>query len=216
MRLRSATSMVRTPGQSPIAARAVPESRQSSPSSSPPRPSTRRSASPHPPSTSAPSAHAPRSPRAPRPAASQHRHRHRHQPGDELLAIARVAALARSPSHSARSLRRPSVIVLRRHARQRDLLDQRVALLLRHLRQKQLAARRAMQRHVRAHVERQPQRPLRLDAIEVKHLRAVERREVAGLADLPHQLGQHLVPQPAHHAVVQRVEGQLPQRRARR
>jgi hypothetical protein len=31
---------------------------------------------------------------------------------------------------------------------------------------------------------------------------------------LPHEFGQHLVPQPAHHAVVQRVERQFAQRRA--
>jgi hypothetical protein len=68
-----------------------------------------------------------------------------------------------------------------------------------------------MQRHMRAHVQRQAQRPLRLDPVEVQHLHAIQRREVAGLADLPHQLRQHLVPQAAHDAVVQRVEGQLPQ-----
>ena len=55
---------------------------------------------------------------------------------------------------------------------------------------------------------------VRFDAVEVEHLRAVERGEVAGLADLRHQRGQHLVAQAAHDAVVQRVERQLAQRRA--
>ena len=55
-----------------------------------------------------------------------------------------------------------------------------------------------MLRHVRADIEREPQPPLRLDTVELAHLRAVERRQVAGLADLADQLDQHPVAQAAH------------------
>ena len=146
------------------------------------------------------------------PARVAHRHGHGDQAGDELLAVAGTALRRDDVALSPQRLGVGDGVT--RHARQRQLRDQRVAFRCRHLCQEQLAAGRAVQRHVRAHVQRQPQRPLRLDAVDVEHLRAVQRGEVAGLAHLRHQCGQHLVAQAAHDAVVQRVEGQPAQRRA--
>jgi len=56
-----------------------------------------------------------------------------------------------------------------------------------------------------ADIERQPPRPGRFDAVQIQHIGAVQRREVAGFADLGHQRFQHLVAQATHGAVVQRV-----------
>ena len=66
---------------------------------------------------------------------------------------------------------------------------------------------------MRSNVQRQAQRPIRLDAVKVEHLRAVQRREIASLAHPPHKFCEYLVPQTAHHAVVEGVKGQLAQRR---
>ncbi len=100
----------------------------------------------------------------------EHRHRDRDQPGDELLAIGRVACVARSPSHSARSAlaRGDACCAVMRGSAQLSISSaSRCASGI--VRQEQLAARRAVQRHVRADVERQAQRPARLDAVEVEH-----------------------------------------------
>jgi hypothetical protein len=132
------------------------------------------------------------------------------QAGNELLAVARIALLGDGLAFGLQRLGAGERAA--GHARERQLRDQCVALRARQMGQKKLAAGGAVQGHVRAHIEREPQRPLGLDAVDVEHLAAVQRGEVAGLADLRDQRGQHLMPQAAHHAVVQRVECQLAQR----
>ena len=86
------------------------------------------------------------------------RHRDGDQPGDELLAVARVAGardrLALGAQRLRRGDRRRASCAAARGARSRASRSS-----ARHQREEELAARRAVQRHVRADVERQAQRP---------------------------------------------------------
>src|SRR3546814_19396942 len=68
-------------------------------------------------------------------------------------------------------------------AAQRDRSDELPALLLRHVAQEHLSDGRAVQRHAAPRLEPQPERPLRLDAVEIDHLVTGQDTEVAGLAD---------------------------------
>lgn len=69
-----------------------------------------------------------------------------------------------------------------------------------------------MQRHLRAHIEREPPGPRRLGPVKVENAGAVERGEVAGFADLRHQRDRHLVAQAKQATVVECAERELAQR----
>jgi hypothetical protein len=54
-----------------------------------------------------------------------------------------------------------------------------------------------MRRHVRARFEIEPQRPGRFEPVQIEHFGFVQHREIAGLAEIGHQIRQDGMPQPA-------------------
>ncbi len=60
-------------------------------------------------------------------------------------------------------------------------------------------------------IERQAQRPAGFDAVEVKHLGAVERREIARFLHFGDELCKHSVPERTDVAMIQRDERQFVQ-----
>ena len=115
------------------------------------------------------------------PAPIAHGHRDRDQAGHVFLVVdAEVATAQRVQLALQRRAigDRPGSVTLQRRRPQ-----QRRTPALRHRREEELAARGAVDRHLRPGGEVQAQRPVRLDAIEVDDAPAVEHRQVAGLAD---------------------------------
>ncbi len=83
--------------------------------------------------------------------------------------------------------------------------QQPLPLRRRQLRQEQLACGRAVRRHARTRMQVEAQRRRGLDAIQVQHLAAGERGQVAALAHLFHQPAQHHVARAMRGAVEQQV-----------
>jgi hypothetical protein len=84
----------------------------------------------------------------------------------------------------------------------------RVEHLVGQLGEQQLADRGAMQRHGAAGLEAQPQRPLRLDAVDVDHVASRHDAQVARLARLSRELGEDGVAGPRAGRGAQHVEAE--------
>jgi hypothetical protein len=139
----------------------------------------------------------------------RHQHGQAQQPGEELLVVDRVAVAAHALELAVDAGRVGQRG--RREALERRVGQQPPALRRGQLRQDHLAAGRAMHRHPRTGVQVEAQRGRRLDPIEVDHLAARQRREVAAFADLVDQRAQHDVACAVPGVVQQQVLGQSAQ-----
>jgi hypothetical protein len=143
---------------------------------------------------------------------ARHEHGEADETGQELLVVDRHALalhllqLALEPVEVGQRVRRAAL--------ERRVRQQAPALLARHLREEDLAARRAMRGHARAGVQVEAQRRGGLDPVEIDHLVARERGEVAALADLLDEGAQHRPARAVVHVVQEQVLGEAAQARA--